>query len=163
MESEVIFNLGSVFIVESVDYSGKQPVIHLLEVAESEQIPLERSDAMRHMQTSHSVHSDLQGVPQRNTERDIGGSIQPQSSASQRQRDTVRGEGRQGAVLSTTRQEQVNISTEAGSDESASFMPENNDSVITELSAENPKYDMIEDIGAQMAGVVRKTDQIYMV
>lgn len=53
----------------------------------------------------------------------------------------------------------LNTSTEADSDESAYFSPENSDSGITELSAENPKYDMIEDIGAQMAGTVRKTDQ----
>ena len=107
MESEVIYPRNSAFIVDLVNLNGKYPVIHLQEVLVDElQTSLERGDAVRDMQELHSENNNLQGVSAGDTSGNIEGTVRPQSSPSERQRDTVRTRGGQGTVLSAARQEQ---------------------------------------------------------
>lgn len=60
----------------------------------------EHSNAMQHMQTSNTIHGDVQSVSRENTERNYIGQIRPQSSTSAGQRDTVRSGRGQETVLS---------------------------------------------------------------
>ncbi len=187
MESEIIFPRNCDFIVDKIITQNGTPTIYLQEVSSNEsEISLERSDAVRDLQTPYTENGDMQSVSERNTERNQIGTVRPQQTSSSRQRDSVRTEGQYGAVLSPESKE--SISTQATSDtEVASFVPENersevfengeenntpetqnpvseefeedfeeeNGSFFDEPSAEFPKPNLIEDIGAKAAGVTR--------
>ena len=126
-ESEVIFPLDSAFIVQEVRLDGEYPIIILQEaIIDGYQSVEEQGDAVRNMYTPHTIHDNLQSVSEGNTEGNNVGSIRPQSSASGRPGDTVRTEGRSGAVLPAQSAEQEIKTTEATSDNEAAFsMPEN--------------------------------------
>lgn len=159
MESEVIFPTDSVFLVTDVDNNGNQPTIYLQEVIINEkQTTMERGDAVRDMQKLYFENHNLQSVSGRNTAGDTVREIRPQSSPSERQRDNVRSGRGQETLLSTSSQEQVNISnTKATSDNgAASFLPES-DSSFTEYSAKSPEPDAVKDYFFEAKGVQRLT------
>ncbi len=125
MESEVIYPLNSVFIVDKILYKKNIPTIYLQEAIVNGRYSTDETDrnTVQHMQTQHTAYANMQGVSEWDTVRDTHRRIGSQFTASERQQDTVRGEGRQDTVLSTAREEQkiVNEYKKATSQDEVAF------------------------------------------
>ena len=120
-EREVIYPLYSAFIVDKVDSKGEYPIIYLQEVLNDGYNTIkEQGDAMQHLQESYSKDDNLQGISKRDTLGNTGRTFRSQSSTPTGQRDSLRSEGRQEPVLSTTRQEQSGKQINSDADNSVS-------------------------------------------
>ena len=165
-ESEVLFSRGARFIVNDIKYDANgTPTIYLTEVQDNESSGVSGQEdsgdfsgnnrgqqkassesgasEVQRLSTQDSNDGEMQSsVSKRNTERDFGGKSELQG---------VQAEGDENLKSNSG-------VSEADSNESASFMPES-ESVFEEPSTNNPKFDLTEEIGAQMAGVKRLTDE----